>query len=78
MKEIKSIEAVYHYSEEDEDCSGDYYDIELKVNGKIVLKLGDYYDCKSEYVIDGFIEGLKFCGIKMPKLKTTHIADRPY
>jgi len=65
----------FHYSKDDPDCSGDYYEVWIKDGGKIIQKYGDYYHDKGAEKASAFIDGLSHVtGVRYP-VKYKHIAD---
>lgn len=71
------VEIVKHYEDTDEDCSSDYWDIEIFVDGKLAKQYGDYYHDKGDEKADGFLDALYFLGlIKQPDVTVKYIADR--
>lgn len=78
MDEIKfEIRYIHYYYEGDEvsDCGGDYHECELLLNGEVIRQFGDYYHDKSEYTVDGFIDGYYFArGLEVPEdIKSTNV-----
>jgi len=49
----------YVYPNEDE-LDGDYWEIELELNGEIIAKYGDYYHDKGSEKAKGFIKGYAY------------------
>lgn len=74
-KAPKEIKQIYHYSKDDEECSGDYWACQLLFDGKIVLDLGDYYHDKSDNQIDGFLAACEYIWGKLPKTIVESVAD---
>lgn len=54
------IKKVVHYAEDDKEFVGDYYSIELFINGKLVKKFGDWYHDKGDEKCDAFIDGVTY------------------
>lgn len=77
-KRMKSIEVTIltHFSKDDTDCSGDYYDIEIIINDKVVMTYNDYYHDKGEEKATGFIDGLQYLSNNKYKVEYREIADR--
>lgn len=73
---FKNAKIVTHYSSDDVECGGDYYDMELFIDGKFVRNFGDYYHDKAEEKIKGFIEGVEFTQGSKLKIERQDIADR--
>lgn len=48
---------ITHYSTDDQDCSGDYVDIELNINGCLYYTAGDHYHDKGRDRVEGYIAG---------------------
>lgn len=69
-------EIVAHYPIDDTDFSGDYYDIELFIEGNLVKKFGDYYHDKGHVKVEAFLEGVAFASGKPIELTKTDVADR--
>ena len=68
------LKAVWHYDIEDnEDCYGDYYGIELfriRCDGKetLLATFGDWYHEKGAEQLEGFIKGID-CGFNQAMIK---------
>ena len=75
----KKVEIKYHYSKDDEDCSGDYYNAEIYFDGVEVLSLTDDYHDKTTHQFEGFLEACRyFFGKDFPKEKITRKNDSEY
>ena len=72
---IKSIKVITHFFDNDPECGGDYQSIEVIINNKLVEEYGDYYHDHSQDKIEGFLNGLKWCLGKIPKVKYITKAD---
>jgi hypothetical protein len=57
---MKKIEIVTHYAEDDEDCSCDYYSVDVKIGGKVVRHYSDHYHDKGAEKADSFVDGYLF------------------
>lgn len=68
------LHAVYHYSVEDPEMWGDYHSVDLFVDDKEALSLGDEYHDKSDAQIEGFKAALKFLKMKF-KFTKEMVAD---
>lgn len=57
------IKIITHFPTDDEDCNGDYYDVEVQIDGKVVASFGDYYhdkgQDKAEAWKDGYIAAME-------------------
>lgn len=69
---------VTHFSKEDKNLNGDYYDIELFIDDQLVKKFGDYYHDKGSEKVEAFIEGIEWATSKSVKVEHKKIADRDY
>lgn len=76
------VEIVTHYAEEDTDFSGDYYSVDVKINGKVVRHYSDHYHDKGAEKADSFVDGYLFALGKdidiekaNPLVKRQQIAD---
>lgn len=81
IKNIKNsntidVKIVTHYEQSDTDCSGEYYDIEVFINNRLVAEYGDYYHDKGEEKVEGFIAALKLIYGNDIKIEKQSIADR--
>lgn len=73
---MKTIKRITRYGDDDPECGGDYYEVIIKHDDKILVVYGDYYHDKGWDKADGFIDGLK---VTYPNLKvlTEERADYP-
>jgi len=72
----KKVEIKYHFNEDDEDCSGDFYHAEIYFDGKEVFSLTDEYHDKTTKQFFGFLEACRMIwGTKFPKIKETNKND---
>lgn len=75
------LRVVTHYAEEDEDCDGDYYSIEVfdVITGERVQHFGDYYHDKGRDKSEVFIETInwirKRCDLPDVEIEDERIAD---
>lgn len=73
------IEVIYHYSKEDPDCDGDYYDVEIFFDEVLVQTYGDYYHDKGSIKVEAWLEGY-FAALGITnyesRVETKDIADR--
>lgn len=76
MDKIKSIEVITHYDVGDDDCIGDYRDMEILINKKQVVSYGDYYHDKGHKKVQGFIDAVKYLTGFKGKTKYKNKADR--
>lgn len=65
-----------HFQRDDKDCDGDYYDVEVFIDGKLVKKYGDYYHDKGEIRAEEFLNGVKHVVGPSFKILRESIADR--
>jgi hypothetical protein len=65
----------YHYPKSDVNCEGDYWEVRLISDGKMIKGYGDYYHDKGSEKISAFIEGINYVTGNKPVVETTHIAD---
>lgn len=72
------VKIVTHYQIEDTECNGDYYDIELFIDGKLVKEFGDYYHEKGDVKVEAFLEGIKYATKKKMTVTNEKVADRDY
>lgn len=76
MTKPKKILIVTHFTKDDEDCGGDYYDIEVFVDGKLAAEYGDYYHDKGSEKAEAFVDGVNFiCGANIVPQERS-VADR--
>ena len=61
---MRNIKVITWYAEDDVDCTGDYYSISLVDvdTGNEIQVYGDSYHDKGKEKIEGFLDGLKYCG----------------
>ena len=71
------IEKIFHYPIDDEDCMGDYYSADLKIDGKIALALTDEYHDNSTRQFEGFLAALNYLKIAY-EVTGTSINDSNY
>ena len=72
------LEIVTHFSIEDTDCGGDYYSIDVVApDGKAIASYGDYYHDKGREKVEGFLDGLRYAGIKVTTVEK-HVPDMEY
>lgn len=57
---IKKVEVITYYPKDDEDFSGDYSRVVIKINGKIVRQYGDAYHEKGDTRAESFLDGVGF------------------
>jgi hypothetical protein len=71
------ITILTHFDVEDEECGGDYFDVEvLDSNRKVLASYGDYYHDKGEDKAEGFVEGLKAASKEPVNVIYKSVADR--
>lgn len=84
MKKNKDIVVTFlrHYATTDKEYTEDYYDSEILVNGKELIKLGSFdAEFEPDAFYEGFIEGVKFaekfCKAKFDfvQFEYDHVAD---
>ena len=54
------VQMVIHYAEEDSECGGEYYEVDILVDGKKAVTYGDHYHEKGWERAEGFIGGVMF------------------
>ena len=54
---MNKLQIVYYYGCDDEDCGGDYYNVELLINDVSMCMYGDYYHEKGEVAVEAWAEG---------------------
>lgn len=55
------------------EMTGDYYTMQLVVDGKVVLDLSDSYHDKADVQVDAWLECFKWTYGKLPKVKYTNV-----
>lgn len=50
----------YYEDEEVSDMGGDYWGVDVKIDGKLVKEYGDYYHDKGSEQAIGFVAGLRY------------------
>jgi hypothetical protein len=68
------IEKIFHYPIDDEDCMGDYYTADLKIDGKLALSLTDQYHDNPTRQFEGFLAALNYLKIAY-EVTSTSIND---
>jgi hypothetical protein len=71
------IEKIFHYPIDDEDCMGDYYTADLKIDGKLALSLTDQYHDNPTRQFEGFLAALNYLKIAY-EVTSTSINDSDY
>ena len=56
-KKHPQFEIVLHYPVDDTDCSGDYYAVDVVIEGHVARHYGSYYDDKGQTAAEAFLEG---------------------
>ena len=51
---------VLHFDKEDYSCEGEYFEVDVVVDGKLIQKYGDDYHDRGYEKAEGFISGLQF------------------
>ena len=70
------LEVITHYAEDDEDCSSDFYSMEVRLNGKLIHTEQDAADNGgSSERVEGLIKGLKLAYGKDLNVKNTDVPD---
>lgn len=75
------VQVIYHYSQDDKDCSEAYCGVELIIDGKVVALFDDYYHDKGSEKVAGFIMALHWMQLnnllpsKLIESKTKHLPD---
>jgi hypothetical protein len=69
---------VTHYEKSDKKFMGDYSDIELFIDDKLVKTFGDYYHDKGSEKVEAFIEGVEWATGASLKVTKKQVADRDY
>jgi len=76
-KEKVFIQIIQHFPITDQDFIGDYYDIELKMNGVVAATFGDYYHDKGEDKVKGFLSCVEYLFVKKSyEVHEVRVADR--
>ena len=52
------ILVIIHFDQLDTNCSGDYHDITILINGILAQKYGDDYHDRGNDKVKGFLDGL--------------------
>lgn len=77
QKPVVRITKITHYSENDDDCDGDYHDVELLDDtGNVIAHFGDYYHDKGDVKADSFIEGIEYALNCRVELTEKDVNDR--
>jgi len=69
---------VYHYSVDDPKFTGDYYEIELFMEGSCVATWGDDYHDKGREKLAGFIQGVEWAKGEKVYIERINMADKNY
>lgn len=80
VNEKKNVTVITHFDkDEDPDCSGDYREIEIKIEDEFTTWIetyGDAYHDRGKEKVEGFIDGLKYAfGKRNVKVKYISVAD---
>jgi hypothetical protein len=71
---IKIIEIHgYYEGEEPNDCGGDYWGVEVVIDGEVVMEYGNHYDDKGAESADAFVAGYLFA--KEKKCKVEYVQE---
>lgn len=57
---IKEVRVMTHFCSDDVECDGDYCQVDLMIDDKVVKSWGDYYHDNGSEKCASFIEGMKF------------------
>jgi hypothetical protein len=69
----------HHEKEEDDDCGGDYWDLEiLDENGACIQTYGDDYHESGSDKAEGFVDGVRYASSEAIEIKYENVADREY
>ena len=69
------IKVVTHYPVSDPECHGDYWDIEMFIEGDLFLEFGDDYHNKGQAQVEGVLAFLDASEIEY-RLEEEQVADR--
>ena len=73
------IVATYHYPVDDEECYGDFWELQVNLyrGGKLIYSdnFGDEYHNDASAYFSGFIKGIEFAYNTVIELETNHVAD---
>lgn len=75
---MREFKVVYHYSVNDPECYGDYFEVYIMEGNEIIGIYGDYYHDKGSEKVIGFFDGLTFSGIEYEIIQDENIADLDY
>ena len=57
---MKKFTVILLYATDDEDCSSDYYGVEILQDGKIIQEYGDAYHDNGREKMEGFFDALSW------------------
>lgn len=77
------IETVYHEDEEHrkngwDATDGDYWEINIYVDGKLARTYGDYYHDKGSEKSEAFVDGIAFAIGETPEVEHTEVCKDMY
>lgn len=76
---MRKFKVITHFTEDDEDCSGDYSSVSIEdEKGSVVASYGDHYHDKGTEKAEGFIEGVKFALQEDIEVEEININDAEY
>lgn len=71
----KKVKIVWHFAEDDKDCSHDFYAVDMWFDKEKVLNLGDDYHDQSDGQIRGFLAACKLIWPEFPKVEVVNKND---
>ena len=72
---IEEVEVVTHFCSDDLECDGDYCQVDLIINDKIIRSWDDYYHDKGAEKCVSLIEGVEFVQCSSILVHNIDIAD---
>jgi hypothetical protein len=55
------VKIITHYEASDKDCGGEYTEVSIWVDNRLVQQYGDYYHDKGEERAEAFVDGIRHC-----------------
>lgn len=76
---MHKFKVITHYSQDDEDCGGDYESVTIEdERGTVVARYGDYYHDKGCHKAEAFLDGVRFALQEDIEVEEVSINDGEY
>lgn len=72
---MRTLQIIEHFAEDDEECGGDYWSVEVLADGVRVQQYGDDYHDDGASKASGFVDGYCFAYPDCELLKKERVAD---